>query len=1124
MFLRRVSIPIALVLTLLLQFLPGTALSPRPVAAASCNVAQFVSDVTIPDGTNIGPGTTFVKTWRLKNIGSCTWTTSYAAVFTGGDLMGAPSVVYLPYSVTPGATVDISVNMTAPTGLGHYRGNWKLRNASGGLFGVGGSGSYVFWVDIYVNSSYTSGTTYDFVSNYCLALWASGAGGLACPGTDGNASGFVLQSAAPQLETGSTASTPGLVVNPQQVTGGYIKGYYPAYTVHAGDHFQSIINCAYGASSCYVNFRLDYQIGGGSVQTFWTFNERYEGLYYPVNLDLSSLVGQSVNFILYVADVSGHGTPSGDRAVWVGPRITGSSSTPISPIPPSSVCDRGSFVQDVTIPDGTVLAPGTAFTKTWRIRNVGSCTWTTDYALVYVFGYQLGAASPTNLPSSVAPVVPGATADFSVNMVAPSTPGHYRSYWRFRNASGAQFGVGSGMITFFADIWVSTSGGSSTTTTITADTPDPSSPGQSVSVSAVVAGGSYTPTGSVSIIGADSNCTITLSGGSGSCNVVFNSAGSKTLSATYSGDSYNASSSDTESHTVSSASVSSTTTSITSDSPDSSNLGQSVAVSVTVSGAYATPTGTVAITGANTNCTLTLSGGTGSCNVIFTSSGAKTLTATYSGDANYTGSSDTESHTVTSLNSSTTKITADTPDPSTPGAVVDVDVAVTGGGTYPTGTVDITGADTNCTITLSADATGSCSVIFNTSGAKTLKATYNGNSNYGISTDTESHTVSAGSTASATTITSSVPDPSIPGQAVVVSVTVSGAGLPVPTGTVDITGAHTNCSILLAGGSGSCSVVFNTTGHKTLTATYGGDGKYAGSSGTAGHTVIQASSTTTITAITPEPSMPGQAVEVEFTVTGGGSTPTGTVSVTGADVNCSITLSGAAGSCKVIFNTIGIKPVTASYSGDANYLPSTSPSVDHTVKNATTTTITVDNPDPSVPGETLTVTVTVGGAGAAPTGTVTITGADVNCTITLAGGTGTCATVQFNTAGTKIITATYNGEDPNYAGSVGTATHTVSKGATLTTITGDAPDPSLPNASILVTVTVAPVAPGVVVPTGSVGISISGVPSSCTITLVGGTGSCSVVITTAGSYTITATYNGDGNYLHSVDTELHDVS
>jgi hypothetical protein len=1209
MFFRRVSIPVVLTLTLLLQFLPGTVFSPSPVAAVSCDVAQFIADVTIPDGTSLAPGATYLKTWRLKNIGSCTWSTAYSAVFTGGDQMGAPAVVNLPSSVAPGATVDISVNITAPSAPGHYRGNWKLRNASGSLFGVGAAGAYVFWVDINVNTSYTYGAAYDFVANYASAAWSSGSS--------------VLKVDAPQLENGSTGN-PGLLVTPQNVAGGYIQGVYPAFAVQAGDRFQSIVNCAYNAPNCYVNFRLNYQIGAGPVKTLWSFNERYEGLYYRVNLDLSSLAGQSVNFILYVADVPGHGTPSGDQAMWVETKIARSGSGPII-IPPVSTCDKGAFVADVTIPDGSLVTAGTAFAKTWRIRNVGSCTWTTDYALVYVFGDPLGSSTVVNLPASVAPVIPGATADFTVNMVAPSTPGHYRSYWRFRNASGVQFGVGSGMITFFADINVAGLGSNPSTTTITADTPDPSIPGQSVAVSVSVVGSSVTPTGTVVISGADSNCTFPLSGGSGNCDVVFNTSGAKTLTATYSGDSNYTSSVGTASHTVNPAVGAASTTTITADTPDPSTPSQSVAVSVTVSGSGATPTGTVSITGADTNCSITLSSGSGTCNVVFNTAGIKTLTAAYSGDGNYVASSDTESHTVNPLpgapsttsiiahtpNPSTpgqavtvnvsvsgagaaptgtvditgadnnctltlsggsgscnvvfsttghkiltalyngdttyasssdteghdvvtttaltiTNITADTPDPSIPGQVVDVEVTVTGSGTYPTGTVDITGADTNCTITLGADGHGTCNVVFATAGPKTLTAVYNGNINYSSSSDTESHTVSTGLAATATTITSNVPDPSTPGQAVVVSVTVSGAGLPAPTGTVDITGADTNCSILLAGGIGSCSVIFNTTGHKTLTATYSGDWKYAPSSSSSGHTVIKGSTTTTIIIDSPDPSTPTKSVEVEFSVIGAGVTPTGIVSVTGADVNCSITLSGGSGSCNVVFNTIGAKVLTATYSGDANYLGS-SDTEDHSVLNVTTTIITSDNADPSTPGEMITVNYTVSGAGPVPTGTVEISGADSTCgAVALVGGSGTC-NVVFNTAGAKVLTATYSG-DANYVGSVGTANHTVNKGVSTTTLNPvDNPDPSV----TYQTVTVSAMVTGAgVTPTGTVGITISGTPaqaSTCTVVLVAGAGSCTVVFivdpaSIPSVFTINAAYSGDGNYYESSDTEDHTVN
>lgn len=110
-----------------------------------CNLASFVQDVTIPDGSNIVTNSTFTKTWRLKNVGSCTWTSSYSLVFDRGDKMSGPDAQPISGSVAPGQTVDISVSLTAPASAGSYRGYWRLRDGAGVLFGLA-TGS--FWVDI----------------------------------------------------------------------------------------------------------------------------------------------------------------------------------------------------------------------------------------------------------------------------------------------------------------------------------------------------------------------------------------------------------------------------------------------------------------------------------------------------------------------------------------------------------------------------------------------------------------------------------------------------------------------------------------------------------------------------------------------------------------------------------------------------------------------------------------------------------------------------------------------------------------------------------------------------------------------------------------------------------------
>lgn len=116
-----------------------------------CNLAKFVDDVTIPDGTEFEPGDTFTKTWSLRNVGSCSWTSGFDIVFSGGDAMGAPSAVQITSgTVNPGQTVEVSVDLTAPGSAGTYRGNWQLRDPSDVIFGIENSSSGYFWVEIEV--------------------------------------------------------------------------------------------------------------------------------------------------------------------------------------------------------------------------------------------------------------------------------------------------------------------------------------------------------------------------------------------------------------------------------------------------------------------------------------------------------------------------------------------------------------------------------------------------------------------------------------------------------------------------------------------------------------------------------------------------------------------------------------------------------------------------------------------------------------------------------------------------------------------------------------------------------------------------------------------------------------
>lgn len=127
---------------------PTATLTPTVTTTSiPCNLATFISDVTIPDGTELTKNTSFTKTWRLKNIGSCAWTSGYQLIFDHGDQMSGPASKQLTSGVVnPGDTVDISVDLKAPDPAGSYRGYWRMRDAGGVVFGL--SNGSAFYVDI----------------------------------------------------------------------------------------------------------------------------------------------------------------------------------------------------------------------------------------------------------------------------------------------------------------------------------------------------------------------------------------------------------------------------------------------------------------------------------------------------------------------------------------------------------------------------------------------------------------------------------------------------------------------------------------------------------------------------------------------------------------------------------------------------------------------------------------------------------------------------------------------------------------------------------------------------------------------------------------------------------------
>ena len=114
-------------------------------------------------------------------------------------------------------------------------------------------------------------------------------------------------------------------------------------------------------------------------------------------------------------------------------------------------CNLAGFVSE-TIPDGSQFYPGTAFTKTWTLKNEGTCTWTTGYNVVYVWGSAMGA--PTSQPISDKAIAPGETVTITVPFVAPNGPGGYRAEFKLRTSEGVIFAFRNEDATFWVEIQV----------------------------------------------------------------------------------------------------------------------------------------------------------------------------------------------------------------------------------------------------------------------------------------------------------------------------------------------------------------------------------------------------------------------------------------------------------------------------------------------------------------------------------------------------------------------------------------------------------------------------------------------------------------------------------------------
>ncbi|HEY1651058.1 MAG TPA: Ig-like domain-containing protein [Acidimicrobiales bacterium] len=695
----------------------------------------------------------------------------------------------------------------------------------------------------------------------------------------------------------------------------------------------------------------------------------------------------------------------------------------------------------------------------------------------------------------------------------------YDGFWN--GTSGFNGSVGTGTVTIT---------GAQTTVLASASTMSAVF-GQSVTYSATVSAGAGlpTPTGSVNFttsIGLLCSATLNVSG-SGSCNSPSAPIGGDTVTASYTGSGNLGNSQTTFGLTVGTAATTITNFSAT---PSAVSFGTSVtyaaAVAVTAPGG-GTPSGNVSFTTGTSPvvnlCSVALSNFTASCSSTLAPVGSDPVTATFTPVIDYTGATATTALTVSMAN--VTLSVSTNPSTAPLGSSVTYSATLsTTNSVKPTGDVDFAyfasgNSVTLCNATVTG-ATASCQASNAALGVVQVVGFYTGDGNYATDSATTSVTITKGVT---TTTGSATPTTLDFGQSVTYSANVTAnstatgiAGT--PTGMVSFSiGSTSLCQATLSSGHAQCGASNAPVGsNETVTIQYAGDSSYLSSTGSFALTVISQASTTVSASATPSTVKLGQSVTYSATVSpsAGSGTPTGTVTFSiGTTTLCPATLSSGVASCTSSNALVGAnQTVTATYSGDIDFLGSSSTTTVTVTQDTTTTAIPVapvSGPFGSSVSYAATVTPNDGGT---PTGTITFTiGTTTLCHGTVSSGAASC-TSDLGPVGTaETVTATYSG-DANFSGSSGTNTVTILPAGTSTTLSV-APLTAVFGQSVTYSGTVSTLSP-VGSPTGSVVVSTSST-TLCTAPITSGAYSCTVGGAPVGSDSIAAAYGGDADFASS---------
>lgn len=476
-----------------------------------------------------------------------------------------------------------------------------------------------------------------------------------------------------------------------------------------------------------------------------------------------------------------------------------------------------------------------------------------------------------------------------------------------------------------------------------------------------------------------------------------------------------------------------TVTQITSSTPNPSPVGQNYSVNVRVSKASGisisgNPFGTVEVEdGLGASCSFELTSsmnGQGSCALTGASGGARTLTARYLGRGGFDYSEGTASHTVSSATATTTVITSRMPSSTVVGQSYTVNVSVSASSGTPTGSVQVSDGGNSCQATLSGGSM-SCVLPSSSAGTRILTATYAPTGNFAASSGMVSHVIGRANTTLG--VSSVQPSPSVHGQPVVLNFVVSAQSpsTATPTGSVSVIASPGGETCSASAGAGSCGLSLFGVGGRNFSLSYAQTVDFNASSASVSHTVLAAGTTTRVESVTPSPSRVGQPYDVLLRVESPFVIPDGSVVLSEGTAQCTASLSGGVGSCRLTSSLAGTRALQASYGGSTNFLASSGSGAQSVLRGATALRVVGLYPQPSPVDSPLQVRwalEVLPPAAGSPSGTVVVSAdAGESCSATVeAGG----CSLLLGPSGPRSLQFDYAG-DTNFEPASASATHSV---------------------------------------------------------------------------------------------------